>query len=543
SEVARQLRLRDLGGLVVIDFIDMRDRKHIREVEKRLKEALKPDKARVTVGRISQFGLLEMSRQRIKAALAEGSYLSCPNCQGSGRVRSIEAQAVAFLRKLHAAVARGQLEKIEGEVPIAVSHYLLNNKREELVDLERRYQTSISILGRKSFVADQTELTLTKREKDGRKTHDATEPVTAATALADHRDEAQLSGNGEAAAEQPAKKSRNRRRGRKAAKSEQAVETSTINESAAESVPEPVPEVTPSEFSTELGTEPQPTAETTEETAEKRPARRRRGRRSKKPAAIEATGSEVLETEAEPTGSIEAAPAAPEQKAPAVDSDAPAEAKPVRNRRSRRTKKPADSAGTAAETASDTPDRVPEPTAPLVEVQVANPPSGTAVATAETTEAPRKRRPRRTSKPAAVAAETAGAAAQPDKVSIPDSPPAQNEGTQKPVSKTEADSPAADKPRRARRTRNPAASKTADEQAESKAEKVPEPAAAEPEAAEVKAKKPAARRRKPATKKPAPAAEPTSDAPAEEKPKPKRRSRKPTTKAGEETLQPNEAQD
>ncbi|HKI51728.1 MAG TPA: Rne/Rng family ribonuclease, partial [Geothermobacteraceae bacterium] len=210
SEVARQLRLRDLGGLVVIDFIDMRDRKHIREVEKRLKEALKPDKARVTVGRISQFGLLEMSRQRIKAALAEGSYLSCPNCQGSGRVRSIEAQAVAFLRKLHAAVARGQLEKIDGEVPIAVSHYLLNNKREELVDLERRYQTGISILGRKSFVADQTELTLTKREKDGRKTQDATEPVTAATALADHRDEAQLSGNGEAAAEQPAKKSRNR---------------------------------------------------------------------------------------------------------------------------------------------------------------------------------------------------------------------------------------------------------------------------------------------------------------------------------------------
>ncbi|HKI52022.1 MAG TPA: Rne/Rng family ribonuclease, partial [Geothermobacteraceae bacterium] len=198
SEVARQLRLRDLGGLVVIDFIDMRDRKHIREVEKRLKEALKPDKARVTVGRISQFGLLEMSRQRIKAALAEGSYLSCPNCQGTGRVRSIEAQAVAFLRKLHAAVARGQLDRIEGEVPLAVSHYLLNNKREELVDMERRYQTSISIRGRKSFVADQTELTLVKRERDEKKVSEVNAPVTAATALADQHEERQEVANGDA---------------------------------------------------------------------------------------------------------------------------------------------------------------------------------------------------------------------------------------------------------------------------------------------------------------------------------------------------------
>ncbi|NIQ98553.1 MAG: ribonuclease E, partial [Desulfuromonadales bacterium] len=105
-EIARQLRLRDLGGLVVIDFIDMRDRKHIREVEKVLKEAMRNDKARVTVGRISQFGLLEMSRQRIKAALAEGAYNPCPHCNGSGRVKSIEAQAVAFFRRLQAASAK-----------------------------------------------------------------------------------------------------------------------------------------------------------------------------------------------------------------------------------------------------------------------------------------------------------------------------------------------------------------------------------------------------------------------------------------------------
>jgi ribonuclease E len=166
AEVGRQLRLRDLGGLIVVDFIDMRDRKHMRDIEKTLKDSLKNDKARVTVGKISQFGLLEMSRQRIKATLAEGSYLSCPNCGGSGRIKSAEAQAVAFLRKLHAAVARGQVERIEGEVPIDVAHYLLNTKREELSELERRYQVTIFIRARKSFIASQFELIVHKREKE-----------------------------------------------------------------------------------------------------------------------------------------------------------------------------------------------------------------------------------------------------------------------------------------------------------------------------------------------------------------------------------------
>ncbi len=170
TEVGRQLRLRDLGGLIVIDFIDMRDRKHIREVEKNLKDSLKSDKARVTVGRISQFGLMEMSRQRIKATLAEGSYLPCPNCGGSGRIKSAEAQAIAFLRKLHAAIIRGQVERIEGEVPIDVAHYLLNNKREELLEMERRYQASIFVRARKSFVASQFELIVHKREKEEVKT-------------------------------------------------------------------------------------------------------------------------------------------------------------------------------------------------------------------------------------------------------------------------------------------------------------------------------------------------------------------------------------
>jgi ribonuclease E len=354
DEVARQLRLRDLGGLVVIDFIDMRDRKHIREVEKRLKDALKPDKARVTVGRISQFGLLEMSRQRIKAALAEGAYLSCPNCLGTGRVRSVEAQAVAFLRKLHAAVARGQLDKIEGEIPLAVSHYLLNNKREELVELERRYQTSIIIRGRKSFIADQTELTLTKREKEEKKSADGNEPVTAATARADNHEplpeiavkETPVVVPGQAAVEQPPKKSRNRRRNRKTAKPELAGDSaaaSALDVTQTElAAPAPAAEP-PEQPAVEAG--PEPGADKAEGQGEKRP-RRRRGRRTKKPlgTGMPAADSELAVTPRAPATSAAAAPETVPAETTATQAESaaggPSVTTPARKRRSRRSKKP-----------------------------------------------------------------------------------------------------------------------------------------------------------------------------------------------------------
>jgi ribonuclease E len=167
AEVGRQLRLRDLGGLIVIDFIDMRDRKHIRDVEKCLKEALKMDKARVTIGHISsQFSLLEMSRQRIKATLAEGAFLSCPHCEGSGRIKSTEAQAVAFMRKLQTGIAKGQIGLAEGDVPMEVATYLLNSRREELLLMERQHKLAIVIRGSKDLKPGQFELTFAKREKE-----------------------------------------------------------------------------------------------------------------------------------------------------------------------------------------------------------------------------------------------------------------------------------------------------------------------------------------------------------------------------------------
>jgi ribonuclease E len=166
EETARQLRLRDLGGLIVIDFIDMRDRKHIREVEKRLKDGLKTDKARVTVGRISQFGLLEMSRQRIKSVLAAAAFLPCPHCEGTGRVKSAESQALDFLRRIYTGMAKGHIGQVDAEIPLEVASYLLNQKRSELLELERHYEAVVIIKGRPDFTAGQAEITFHKREKD-----------------------------------------------------------------------------------------------------------------------------------------------------------------------------------------------------------------------------------------------------------------------------------------------------------------------------------------------------------------------------------------
>ena len=165
EQAARQLRLRDLGGLIVIDFIDMRNRKHCRDVEKALKDALKQDKARVTVGHISQFGLLEMSRQRIKATLGEGAFLPCPHCTGAGKIRSPESQAVAFMRRIHAAASKGQIGTLIGEVPSSVADYLNNYKREELLSLEKRLDLRILIHGQPHFTPNQAELSSLRREK------------------------------------------------------------------------------------------------------------------------------------------------------------------------------------------------------------------------------------------------------------------------------------------------------------------------------------------------------------------------------------------
>ena len=165
EEAARQLRLRDLGGLIVLDLIDMRDKKHMSEVEKALKLALKADKARVTVGKISQFGMLEMSRQRIKQTLEQGSVLACPHCEGRGKVKSVENMAISFLRKVYAAAAKGTVTEVRGALPLDVAYYLLNRKKHELARIETDYDIEITVKGKPSFLMNQLDLDLVRREK------------------------------------------------------------------------------------------------------------------------------------------------------------------------------------------------------------------------------------------------------------------------------------------------------------------------------------------------------------------------------------------
>jgi ribonuclease E len=150
DEVARQLRLRDLAGLIVIDFIDMENRRHNHAVERRLKDALKNDRARIQVGSISHFGLLEMSRQRLRPSLAESSFVACPHCGGTGHVRGTENSAIHVLRAIEEEAAKGRAAAIVVHVAADIALYLLNHKRARIADIEQRMAITVT------FAADAT---------------------------------------------------------------------------------------------------------------------------------------------------------------------------------------------------------------------------------------------------------------------------------------------------------------------------------------------------------------------------------------------------
>src|ERR1043165_6332667 len=135
-EIARQLRIRDIGGLIVIDFIDMESTKNQREVEDRLRDAVKMDRARIQIGRLSRFGLLEMSRQRLRPSLSDSSHLVCPRCTGIGSIRSVESMALAILRLIGEEARKEKTAQVVAQVPVEVATYLINEKREWLRTLE-----------------------------------------------------------------------------------------------------------------------------------------------------------------------------------------------------------------------------------------------------------------------------------------------------------------------------------------------------------------------------------------------------------------------
>jgi ribonuclease E len=145
SELARQLRLRDLGGLIVVDFIDMRNARHIREVQKEVKASMKRDRAKVDISRISRFGLMQISRQKLGRPIEMGSYHICEYCQGRGVTRSVETQSLYYLRRIQTGISRKNVVGVTCRLPVKVSQYLLNNKREELLEMENKYEAVIMI--------------------------------------------------------------------------------------------------------------------------------------------------------------------------------------------------------------------------------------------------------------------------------------------------------------------------------------------------------------------------------------------------------------
>ena len=158
EEVARQLRLRDMGGLIVIDFIDMKNSRHKAEITKTLKNYLKSDKAKTKVGGISQFGLLEMSRQRIRHSITFGSYETCRFCKGRGQTPSVETQGLAFLRQLNMRTVKQEIKEVTGYVPIEVAAYLLNKKRHDLAEIEAKRDVCIAIEGNADMIAGENKI-------------------------------------------------------------------------------------------------------------------------------------------------------------------------------------------------------------------------------------------------------------------------------------------------------------------------------------------------------------------------------------------------
>ncbi|MCW3784286.1 Rne/Rng family ribonuclease [Defluviimonas salinarum] len=346
EEVARQLRLRDLAGLIVIDFIDMEERRNNAAVEKRLKEKLKTDRARIQVGRISGFGLLEMSRQRLRPGMLEATTAPCHHCHGTGIIRSDDSLALQILRQLEEEGTRKRSKEVLLKAPVAVVNFLINQKREHLAQIEARYGMAIRIEADPAMVSP--DFSIEKFKTATRFVPEPTTPVVSVDALrmadleeedeeiveeADEADEVEETSEVAAEAapaagaegEPSRKKKRRRRRRRKGGNGEATAAPETGAEAEAEA----------DETAAEDAVEAAEAEPATEEPAKKPKARRGRGKA--KAAEEAAPASEAASAEAAETAEA----SAPETEAVAeVVAEAPAE-KP-KPRRSRAKAKPAE---------------------------------------------------------------------------------------------------------------------------------------------------------------------------------------------------------
>jgi ribonuclease E len=343
EEVARQLRLRDLAGLIVIDFIDMEERKNNAAVEKRLKEKLKTDRARIQVGRISGFGLLEMSRQRLRPGMLESTTAPCAHCHGTGIIRSDDSLALQVLRQLEEEGTRKRSREVLLKAPIAVVNFLINQKREHLAQIESRYGMSIRIEADPAMISPDFSVekfkTATRFVPEG-------SPVVSVNAmqstdededdvvddLVDEADEAPVAASvGDGEGEPSRKKKRRRRRRRRGGNGADGAQAGEAGASAAEAGGDASGEDPSPEGDTQQATPTEETAKSAKKSA------RSRSRRSKSAKDSEAV-ADTAQTEA--SANIgDPDQAEPKEKVPdVVVVDAPAATegpKPKRTRASR----------------------------------------------------------------------------------------------------------------------------------------------------------------------------------------------------------------
>ncbi|HEX8512575.1 MAG TPA: ribonuclease E/G [Allosphingosinicella sp.] len=361
NEIARQLRLRDMAGLVVIDFIDMESNGHIRKVEKAMKEALKNDRARIQVGRISSFGLMEMSRQRLRTGVLEASTRPCPHCEGSGLMRTASSAGLSALRMLEEEAARGRGSRIVLRAGREAAVYVLNRKRGEIGEIESRYGVLIEVLIEESFEGAKMAVESfgpppAVRPRIERVAEPEIDEEELADDVAEDEDEAEEPGESEQEEARPRRpenreqresredseergRKRRRRRGRRGGRRREGEEggehgSSEQEEVGPEIVPAPESELPERQYAPqpEATDEVEPAPEAPAEGEEKPKGRRRPRARRKDEApapAIEAApepeAAEAPAAEAEPAPIAEAAPAAEEEK-------------PVKPKRTRRKK-------------------------------------------------------------------------------------------------------------------------------------------------------------------------------------------------------------
>ena len=326
EEAARQLRLRDLAGLIVIDFIDMEERRNNNAVEKRLKDKLKTDRARIQVGRISGFGLLEMSRQRLRPGMLEATTQPCPSCHGTGLIRSDDSLALTILRQLEEEGTRKRSREVLLKAPVNVINFLFNTKREHIAGIEERYGMAVRLEADPQKVSPDFEIE--KFKTATRLVRASSEAVVSMDSvdLSDIEDEVETEAKAEVSPEvdengEPKKKRRRRRRGGRG-------RSRSSREGGADTTEKPAADdssvAAPSEETAKEGAEAAP-SETQAEEAPKKPRRRRtRKDKDEEAAATEAAeqnSEERVEAEAEKPKKTRRSRAKPKTKAEEASED------------------------------------------------------------------------------------------------------------------------------------------------------------------------------------------------------------------------------